>query len=63
MAEYSDKPFYEQVCGQALSRGVKLPRTFKAMLKGEEKQLVLDMGINISELGKQMIRDASYYVN
>jgi len=63
MAEYSDKPFYEQVCGQALSRGVKLPRTFKAMLKGEEKQPALDMGINISELGKQMIRDASYYLN
>jgi len=63
MAEYSGKSFYEHVCGQALSRGVKLPRAFKAMLKAEEKQLVLDMGINISELGRKMIRDASYYVN
>lgn len=63
MAEYSGKSFYEQVCGRALNRGVKLPRTFKAMLKAEEKQLVLDMGIDISELGKKMIRDASYYIN
>jgi transposase len=63
MAEYRQKPFYEEVCGKALSRGVKLPRTFKSMLKAEEKQLVLEMGISISELGKRMIRDASYYVN
>ena len=63
MAEHGGKSFYEQVCSKALSRGVKLPRTFKAMLKAEEKQLVMDMGIGISELGKQMIRDASYYVN
>jgi hypothetical protein len=33
------------------------------MLKVEEKQLVLDMGINISELGRQMVRDATYYTN
>jgi len=63
MKEYSGKPFYEEVCSRALRRGVKLPRTFKAMLKSEEKQLVLDMGISISELGRQMIRDASYYIN
>ncbi|HDZ27208.1 MAG TPA: IS21 family transposase [Candidatus Aminicenantes bacterium] len=63
MKEYRGKPFYEQVCRRALQRGVKLPRTFKAMLKVEEKQLVLDMGINISELGRQMVRDATYYTN
>ncbi len=63
MKEYRGKAFYEQVCCTALQRGVKLPRTFKAMLKAEEKQLVLDMGINISELGRQMVRDATYYIN
>ncbi len=63
MKEYRGKPFYEQVCRRALQRGVKLPRTFKAMLKAEESQLVLDMGINISELGRQMVRDATYYIN
>ena len=63
MKQYSGKPFYGEICGRALKRGVKLPRTFKAMLKAEEKQLQLDMGISISELGKQMIRDASYYIN
>ena len=63
MKEYRGKPFYEQVCRRALQRGVKLPRTFKAMLKAEEKQLVLDMGISISELGRQMVRDANYYIN
>ena len=63
MKEYSGESFYGEVCGKALTRGVKLPRSFKAMLKAEEKQLLLDMGIEISELGKQMIRDASYYIN
>ncbi len=60
MKEYSGKSFYGEACGKALQRGVKLPRTFKAMLKAEEKQLMLDMGISISELGKQMARDSSY---
>ena len=63
MKEYRGKPSYEQVCRRALQRGVKLPRTFKAMLKAEESQLVLDIGISISELGKQMVRDVTYYIN
>jgi len=63
MKKYSKKPFYEEVCGKALKIGVKLPRTFKAMLQAEEKQLQLDVKIGISDLGRQMIRDASYYMN
>lgn len=63
MKKYSKKPFYEEVCGEALRSGVKLPRTFKAMLQAQEKQLQLDIKIGISDLGRQMIRDASYYLN
>ncbi|KKK49741.1 hypothetical protein LCGC14_3132000, partial [marine sediment metagenome] len=63
MKKYSKKPFYEEVCGKTLKSGVKLPRTFKAMLQAEEKQLQLDIKIGISDLGRQMIRDASYYLN
>ena len=63
MKKFSGKDFFEEICEKATRRAVKLPRTFKAMLSAEEKQLRLDMDINISETGKKMIRDVSYYLN
>jgi len=63
MKKYSRRPYFEQVCRKALSRRVKLPRSFRAMLEAEERQLALSGGIEISETGKQMVRDIGYYLN
>jgi transposase len=63
MKEYHGKPFFVQVCREAMQRGVKLPKTFRAMLVAEEQQQELDLQLPISEMGQKMLRDISYYLN
>lgn len=42
--------------------GVKLPKTFRAMLQAEQEQRKLDLQLPISETGKKMVRDIGYYI-
>jgi transposase len=62
MGEYHREPFFGEVCRTALRRGVKLPSTFRGMLKDEQSQLPLELPLPISETGKKMLRDINYYI-
>jgi hypothetical protein len=62
MKEYHRRPFFAQVCQEAMHRGVKLPKRFRAMLVAEEQQQKLDLQLPISETGKKMISDIGYYI-
>jgi hypothetical protein len=63
MKEHHGKPFFAQVCREAMQWGVKLPKTFRAMLVAEQQQQELDLQLPVSEMGKNMLRDMSYYLN
>ncbi len=62
MDEYHREPFFTEICRAALRRGVKLPSTFRGMLKDEQDQPALELPLPISETGKKMVRDVSYYI-
>jgi transposase len=62
MEEYHSELFFTEICRAALRRGVKLPSTFRGMLKDEKDQMALDLSLPISETGKKMLRDISYYI-
>lgn len=62
MKEYHRRPFFAHVCQEAMRRGVKLPKSFRAMLLAEEHQQEFNLQLPISEMGKKMIRDISYYI-
>jgi len=62
MEEYRREPFFAEICRASLQRGVKLPSTFRGMLKDEQDQLLLELPLPISETGKKMVRDVSYYI-
>ena len=62
MDEYHREPFFAEICRTALRRGVKLPSTFRGMLKDEQDQPALELPLPISETGKKMVRDISYYI-
>ena len=62
MGKYHREPFFAEICRAALRRGVKLPSTFRGMLKDEQDQLPLELPLPISETGKKMLRDISYYI-
>ena len=62
MEQYRREPFFSKICRTALRRGVKLPSTFRGMLKDERDQLSLELPLPISETGKQMVREISYYI-
>ncbi|MBW1838495.1 MAG: IS21 family transposase, partial [Deltaproteobacteria bacterium] len=64
MKRYKHTPFFEKVCLKAVNRRVKLPKTFKEMIKEEENKehVVYSQETNISQTGKEMLRDISYYV-
>ena len=62
MDEYHREPFFAELCRAALRRGVKLPSTFRGMLKDEQDQPALELPLPISETGKKMVRDISYYI-
>ena len=61
--EFQRAPFFGSLCRQALRRGVKLPSSLRAMLKEEQRQFHLELLPELSEAGKQMIRDIQYYIN
>jgi transposase len=63
MKEYHRRPFFVQVCQEAIRRGVKLPKSFRSMLLAEQRRQELDFQLPISEIGKKMIRDIGYYIN
>ena len=62
MEEYHRESFFAEICRTALRRGVKLPSAFRGMLKDERDQLTLELPLPISEIGKKMVRDISYYI-
>jgi hypothetical protein len=63
MKEYHHRAFFADVCREAMRRGVKLPKTFRAMLVAEEQQQKLDLALPLSDMGKKMVRDIGYYLN
>jgi transposase len=63
MKQYHRRAFFADVCREAMRRGVKLPKTFRAMLVAEEHQQKLDLALSLSEMGKKMVRDIGYYLN
>lgn len=63
MKQYHRRAFFADVCREAMRRGVKLPKTFRAMLVAEEHQQKLDLALPLSEMGKKMVRDIGYYLN
>ena len=62
MEEYHREPFFAEICRAAMRRGVKLPSTFRGMLKDERSRLALELPLPISETGQKMVRDISYYI-
>jgi transposase len=63
MEAYNHKSFFVDVCRKAMTRRVKLPKTFKQMLNHEDEQLTLDMSIEMSDEGFAMVRDISDIFN
>ena len=59
----SERSYFAEVCREAERRNVKIPSTFKAMMKAHQEQHLLNLEIEISEEGKQMVRDVGYYFN
>jgi hypothetical protein len=64
MKQYVGKPFFDEICGEALRREVKLPSRLRAMLKDEEHKASETNAVPLprSEEGEQMVRDMSYYL-
>ena len=54
---------FDEVCNEALVKGIKLPKKLKALFNDEREQLYFDFEAETSEEGKEMVRDADYYIN
>ena len=61
MKVYVGQGCFAEVCREAVRRHVKVPSTFKAMMKAHQEQHLLNLGLEISEEGKAMVRDVGYY--
>jgi len=63
MKEYAGKPCFNEVCTAALSKRVKLPKTFRWMLAAAAEQMHFDFTIESSEEGRAMIRPIKDFLN
>jgi hypothetical protein len=64
MKKYFGRPFFDDICREALRREVKLPSRLRAMLKEEEEKASKSgTALPRSEVGEQMVREMSYYLS
>jgi len=61
--QFSDKPYFNEVCRRARCHGVRMPSTLKRMFELEEDKTLFVRPLAISELGAEMTRDVGYYLN
>lgn len=62
MEQYADRPDFQEKCLSALSKRITTPSTFKRHLESESKETELS-SIKISDMGRKMARDETYYFN
>jgi len=63
LAIHHGRPYFEEICQRATSRSVVLPATLKRMLETAAARPALTLGLPVSEIGAQMVRDVRYYTN
>ena len=63
MEKHHREWYFEEVCGRARARLVKIPSTFRRMLEAQAQKTVVQGQLPLSEVGRQMVRDIRYYVN
>lgn len=54
---------FDDVCNEALAKGIKMPKKLKVLFNDEREQLYFDFAAESSEEGKKMVREADYYIN
>ena len=63
MKDFYGKEYFSCVCKQATKQRVNIPKVFQKMMEDGENQMGLHLEqIEVSEEGRQMIRDAEYYL-
>ena len=64
MKDFQDKEYFHYLCEKAIHYKINKPKEFREMMESEENQMQLDFEkIEVSETGKQMIRDIRYYLS
>ncbi len=62
MKAHHGRPYFQEVCLRARSRGVRLPSTLRRMLEVAEKLPMWQGELPRSETGSAMVRDIQYYL-
>ncbi len=63
MKTHQGRPYFQEVCVRARSRGVRLPATLKRMLEAAEKFPLWQSELPRSVTGSAMVRDVQYYLD
>jgi hypothetical protein len=65
MKQYDGKPFFDEICREALCREVKLPSCLRVMLKDEEHKASETNATPLprSGEGEKMVREMNYYLS
>lgn len=61
LKKYIRYEYFDEVCGTAIDRGIKIPKTLRMLFEADKEQKRFDFSLSMSELGKQMVRDIDYY--
>jgi transposase len=63
MSVHHGRPYFQEVCLRAKSRGVRLPATLRRMMEVAEKLPLWQSELPRSETGSAMVRDIQYYLD
>jgi transposase len=63
MGNHAGRLYFNEVCIQALSKGVKLPKTLTHMFESASEQLTFDYTIEMSDEGRAMVRPVMDFIH